>query len=70
LLPKLEPKYQTQLYGYLEFLIFLQQKETSIKSAKKKTIEKGNLRLNALKQFKGDAPFPNFELSKYDVYEQ
>lgn len=77
LLHQIEPKYMLQLQNYIEFLIFLQQKERSeslpgatanvISTAPKR---EGSARLQAIRAFKGDAPFPQTEVSKYDVYEQ
>jgi hypothetical protein len=53
--------------------MFLQQKEAepinSISEANEHpSLE--NKRLQLFRQFKGDAPYPDLNISKYDVYEQ
>lgn len=67
LLVQLDSKYLGQAQTFLEYLVFLQQKERGDEVALPKTL---NGRLKKAQQFKGDAPFPNTSLSKYDVYEQ
>lgn len=65
---KLDQKYLIQVEAYLEYLMFLQQKESE-KISDLKPIEE-NERLKILRQFQGDALFPDVNTSKYDVYEQ
>lgn len=67
-LHKLDQKYLDQVEAYLEYLMFLQQKESEDITNQKPAEE--NERLSILRQFKGDAPFPEVNISKYDVYEQ
>jgi len=65
---QLDQKYLDQVEAYLEYLMFLQQKESENTSSHESVEE--NERLNILRQFRGDAPFPDMSTSKYDVYEQ
>ncbi len=65
---KLDQKYLIQVEAYLEYLMFLQQKESENISNLKPVEE--NERLKILRQFQGDALFPDVNTSKYDVYEQ
>lgn len=70
---KLDQKYLMQVEAYLEYLMFLQQKELTQKESENisnlKPVEE-NERLKILRQFQGDALFPDVNTSKYDVYEQ
>lgn len=79
LIHQLQPKYLQELRHYLEYLLFVQDKEAKPSNgAKEKPANKSveptgegvPERLRLLQQFKGDAPFPRFPTSKYDVYEQ
>jgi hypothetical protein len=68
LILQLEPKFLSQAQDYLEYLIFLQQqKRQNIKHTKN---QKKNDKLNDLRHFKGDAPYPNVIVTKSDFYEQ
>ena len=72
-LMQLDQKYLDQVEAYVEYLVFLQQKESPQKeSINTPTLESSdeNERLNILRQFQGDALFPEVNTSKYDVYEQ
>lgn len=78
---QLEPKYLQELAGFIEYLLFVQKKQ-KVKNGKAQTkpTEKTEMsmqredeipeRLRIARQFAGDAPYPNFPTSKYDVYEQ
>jgi hypothetical protein len=73
ILLQLDQKYLDQVETYLEYLMFLQQKEAepinSISEANEHpSLENKSLQL--FRQFKGDAPYPDLNISKYDVYEQ
>ena len=83
LIHQLEPKYLQDLLNYLDYLLFVQKKqaEANGKAEKKPTAEKKpeaakpaeeNIpeRLRIARQFAGDAPYPHFPTSKYDVHEQ
>lgn len=65
---QLDQKYLDQVEAYLEYLVFLQQKESGNKPTTQPAEE--NERLRILRQFQGDALFPEVNISKYDVYEQ
>ncbi len=69
-LGQLEPKYLSQLQAYLDYLMFLQQREMGQKPTKIITKKAKNPRLLAVQKFKGDAPFPTVTVSKFDFYEQ
>lgn len=62
LLLQLDSKSLEQLQAYLEYLVFLQKKDVN------KT--EGKSRYELMQRFKGDAPFPGVNVSKYDVYAQ
>lgn len=62
LLQQLDPKSLEQVKAYLEYLVFLQKKETRN--------PEGKSRFELMQQFKGDAPFPGVKISKYDFYAQ
>lgn len=73
MLSQLDQKYLDQVEAYIEYLVFLQQKESIQDGSSSQPIPNDspeNDRLNILRQFKGDAPFPEMSTSKYDVYEQ
>lgn len=62
LIQQLDSRSLEQLQTYLEYLVLLQQK------VREQPFEKS--RYEIIRQFKGDAPFPNVNVSKYDVYAQ
>lgn len=73
ILLQLDQKYLDQVETYLEYLMFLQQKEAGPTNSISETPEYPSIeteRLNLIRQFKGDAPYPDVNISKYDVYEQ
>jgi len=77
---QLEPQYLEALAEYVEYLLFLQKKrgQKPTTPAPVKPKEKSNVtklkevseRLRDARKFAGDAPYPDFPTSKYDVYEQ
>jgi len=70
LLLQLDPKYWEQVQMFLQYLVFLQQKEQNYEIDQSRPPNKYNDRLEKVRAFKGDAPFPEVKISKYDVYEQ
>ncbi len=71
LLVQLEPKFLSQVQDYLEYLVFLQQqRRQSRKAAKNAHEQPQNNALSTLHRFKGDAPFPDVNVLKSDIYEQ
>ena len=83
LINQLKPKYLQELVNYLDYLLFIQQKQSGANGkAEKKPAAEANPqaekqveeeipdRLKILRQFKGIAPKPHFPVTKYDVYEQ
>lgn len=62
LLQQLDSKSLEQVQAYLEYLVFLQKR-----GAKK---PEGKTRYELLQRFKGDAPFPGVNISKFDFYAQ
>lgn len=69
---KLSEDNLVMLQTYAEFLLTRQSaKPKSAKNGKTKPLdEAAEQRLKKLRQFAGDAKFPNAPTSKYDVYEQ
>lgn len=70
---QLDQKYLDQVEAYLEYLMFLQTKELAQKESLDEFLFEPvpeNSRIKILRQFKGDALFPEMNTSKYDVYEQ
>ena len=73
ILLQLDQKYLDQVETYLEYLMFLQQKEAGSTNSISETPEYPSIeteRLKLIRQFKGDAPYPDVNISKYDIYEQ
>jgi hypothetical protein len=73
ILLQLDQKYLDQVETYLEYLMFLQLKDNDSVDYSLMTHNSPNEeheRLQFIKQLKGDAPYPNVNISKYDVYEQ
>jgi len=83
LIHQLKPKYLQELVNYLDYLLFVQQKQSGangkaekepavdVKPETEKQVEEDiPERLRIARQFAGDAPHPDFPTSKYDVYEQ
>ncbi|MEO6758374.1 MAG: hypothetical protein ABIO24_02890 [Saprospiraceae bacterium] len=68
LLLQLDPKYWEQVQMFLQYLVFLQQKEQ--RESQPQSSKDYADRLEKARAFKGDAPFPEVKTSKYDVYEQ
>ncbi len=75
---KLPAEVQQQVLDYIEFLLAKYQSGTSEKREAPKT-EKGEKpspekgmpdRLRIALKYKGDAPYPDVPISKYDWYEQ
>ncbi len=71
LLSELDPKYLDRVEDYLNYLIFLQEKEArvNIGHGLERGVD-GKARLKIMQQFKGDAPFPDAITSKHDTYLQ
>ncbi|MBK9015488.1 MAG: hypothetical protein IPM82_16275 [Saprospiraceae bacterium] len=83
LINQLKPKYLQELVNYLDYLLFVQQKQSGangraekkpaaeVKPQAEKQVEEDiSERLRIARQYAGDAPYPHFPTSKYDVYEQ
>ncbi len=83
LIYQLEPKYLQDLLRYIDYLLFVQEKQanTNGKAEKKPVVESKTEavqpleedvpeRLRILRQYMGIAPKPHFPVTKYDVYEQ
>ena len=83
LIYQLEPKYLQDLLRYIDYLLFVQNKQanTNGKAEKKPVVEVKTVtakpaeedipeRLRIARQYFNTAPKPHFLVTKYDVYEQ
>ncbi len=81
LIHQLEPQYLQELRNYVDYLLFVQKKQSGTNGkSKKKPATKSEAekpaeeaipeRLRIARQFAGDALYPDFPTSKYDVYQQ
>jgi len=77
LIQQLEPKYLQDLQTFIEYLLFVQQKQSNGNGkaagqieAEKESEEDIPERLKIAHKYFDSAPKPHFPVSKYDVYEQ
>ena len=63
----LEPQYLPELRAFIEQLLARQEASKPKKQAVEKAIPE---RLELLLKFKGDAPYPDLEISEEEFYEQ
>lgn len=72
LIQQLQPKYFQELRQFIDYLLFVQNNQAAQSNSNPAEPEAENVpeRLKALRQFKGDARYPDYPTSKYDVYEQ
>ena len=78
LIGQLKPEYLDELANFIDYLLYIQKKESVAKgdvvdkaeAEVSKEEEKIPERLRIARQYFDTAPKPHFPVSKYDVYEQ